>query len=182
MSDAELKNLMVSVITAQKENEKRQQETDRQLKELGKQIGGLGNKFGSFTEGLAFPALEKILTKDFKLTNIHFRNRSIKKDKIMEIDALAYSNTDQNIVIVAEVKSYLDERGIKQTLQILKDFDKFYPQLADKKLYGMIATVDISNEMKNRVLEEGLYLLIVNEESFKLLKPKNFTPKCFSKN
>ena len=37
------------------------QETDRQIRELGKQIGGLGNKFGSFTEGLALPSMQKIL-------------------------------------------------------------------------------------------------------------------------
>jgi len=42
-----------------------QKETDRQLKELGKQIGGLGAKFGSFTEGLALPSMEKILRQRF---------------------------------------------------------------------------------------------------------------------
>ena len=40
-------------------------DTDNQLKESGKQIGGLGDKFGSFTEGMAFPSLEKMLRERF---------------------------------------------------------------------------------------------------------------------
>ena len=54
------------------ETDQRMQETDRQIKEtsrsvkeLGKQIGGLGAKFGSFTEGLALPSMDKILRQQF---------------------------------------------------------------------------------------------------------------------
>jgi hypothetical protein len=48
------------------EAERRFQETDREIwktsrmiRELKQQISGLGNKFGSFTEGLALPSIEK---------------------------------------------------------------------------------------------------------------------------
>ena len=53
--------LLAELTTAQKETDRQLKATDRQLKELGKQIGGLGAKFGSFTEGLALPSMEKIL-------------------------------------------------------------------------------------------------------------------------
>ena len=56
-----------------------QKETDRQLKELGKQIGGLGSKFGSFTEGLALPSMEKILRQRFGMEIISPSVRASKE-------------------------------------------------------------------------------------------------------
>lgn len=60
MTDNELKQLVTSIAIAQKE-------TDQQIAKLGKQIGGLGRKFGSFTEGLALPSMQKILQNKFQI-------------------------------------------------------------------------------------------------------------------
>ncbi|MDJ0605340.1 DUF3782 domain-containing protein, partial [Microcystis sp. M53602_WE12] len=69
---AELATAQAELTAAQKETDKQlkevsqqQKKTDKQLKELGQQIGGLGAKFGSFTEGLALPSMEKILRQRF---------------------------------------------------------------------------------------------------------------------
>lgn len=60
----------------------RSQETDRlfrenarELRALKKQIRGLGDKFGYFTEGLALPSLERMLTERFGMTNVSPRHR-----------------------------------------------------------------------------------------------------------
>ena len=60
MSDQELKELVVSLV-------KGQQEAWKQIKETSKQLGGLGNKFGRFTEGMAFPSMEKVLRERFQM-------------------------------------------------------------------------------------------------------------------
>lgn len=125
MTDQELRDLVASLAVSQKETDlqiketgnqlketdRQLKETDRQLrkqmKELGIQIGGLGNKFGSFTEGMAFPSMEKILRKRFGMEMISLRAKKIKGDKILEIDVLAYANSEKNEVYVVEVKSHL---------------------------------------------------------------------------
>ncbi len=89
MNDHELKALVASLATAQKE-------TDRQLKELGKQIGGLGEKFGSFTEGLALPSMSKILSERFGMEVISPSVRVSKQGEHMEIDVLAFANAGIN--------------------------------------------------------------------------------------
>ena len=59
-------------------------ETDRQIRELGKQIGGLGKKFGSFTEGLALPSLEKQLRDRFGMEVISPSVRASKQGQHLE--------------------------------------------------------------------------------------------------
>jgi hypothetical protein len=179
-TDRELKELSL----AQKETDKQLKETDRrlskQLKELGIQLGGIGNKFGSFTEGMAFPAMERILREHFGLETISTNVKSQKGNGELELDVLGYSNGTSNTVVIVEVKSHLTEKGIAQVLNTLAEFPKFFPELAHKKLYGMIATVAASKEVKQKTFEAGLYLGTIHDEQFKLAKPARFNPKCFN--
>jgi len=195
MTDQELRDLVASLAVAQKETNDQmralQKETDRQLretdrqltkqiKELGKQIGGLGNKFGSFTEGMAFPSMEKTLRKRFGMEVVSPRVKNIKGDKILEIDVLAYANSEKNEVYVVEVKSHLHHRELDQVLKTMEEFPKFFPEHKDKKLYGIVAAIDVSEEMKQQVLEKGLYLALIHDDLFTLKIPKNFQPHCFN--
>jgi hypothetical protein len=155
-------------------------ETDKKIKEVSKQIGGLGNKFGSFTEGLALPSMEKILSKHFKMDYIFPRAKSKFLEEELEIDVLAYSNGKTNEVYVVEVKSHLTMRELEQTLKILKRFPHAFPEHANKTLYGMIVAVDASSEMKQRVLKEGLYFATIHDDHFQLKTPSHFVPKKFN--
>jgi len=190
MTDDELKELVASLAIAQRETDRQLKEskldvdrqfkkTDRQLKELGAQIGGIGNKFGSFTEGLAFPAMEKILKQEFGLERISSRVKSSQDDRTLEIDVLGYSNGENNKVVVVEIKSHLRLRDIEQVLKILEEFRNFFPEYADKQLYGMIAVVDASKETLQKVLDAGLYLGRIHDNQFNLMKSRDFVPRCF---
>ncbi len=155
-------------------------DVDRQLKTLRTEIGGIGNKFGSFTEGMALPAIEKILHDEFGLDRFYPNAKSLKGDRTLEIDVLGYSNGTMNKVVIVEVKSHLRLRDIEQVLQILQAFPEFFPEHADKKLYGMIAAVAMNKEARQQVLEAGLYLGRIHDEQFKLTIPHHFEPRCFS--
>ena len=84
------------------ESKERQRQTDRQLRELGQQIGGLGNKFGSFTEGLALPSMEKILRRRFGVDTVASNVRVSRGDRHLELDVLAYANGEVNAAYVVE--------------------------------------------------------------------------------
>ena len=197
MTDEELKQLVASLAIDQKEmakeSDKRNKETDRlfketgkqfketekQLKELGKQIGGLGKKFGSFTEGLALPSMTKILRERFKMEVISPSVRVSKNGIDAEIDVLAYANSAINEAYVVEVKSHLREEGISQLNDIMANFRLLFPEHKDKKLYGIIAAVDISEAIKKRVLDAGFYVARIQDETFSLDTPDEFQAKCF---
>ncbi len=163
----------------QKETERRQQETDRQLKELGRQIGRLGAKFGSFTEGLALPSMETILRQRFGMEVISPSVRVSKDGKHLEIDVLAYTNGELNTAYIVEVKSHAREESITQLKSILQRFRSFFPEHKDKKLYGILASVDLSNELREKILQEGFYVARIHDQVFELDIPDNFQPRPY---
>ena len=186
MTDEELKTLVASLAIAQqetaqqiKETDKQQKETDKQLKELGKQIGGLGEKYGSFTEGLALPSMTKLLIERFGMEVISPSVRVKKQGENMEIDVLSYANSDINEAYVVEVKSHAREEAIAQLRNILERFRRFFPEHKDKAIYGILAAVDLSDELRGRILQAGFYVARIHDEVFELDVPANFKPKAY---
>ncbi|WP_149979275.1 DUF3782 domain-containing protein, partial [Microcystis aeruginosa] len=165
--------LLKEVSQQQKENAQQQKETDKQLKELGKQIGGLGAKFGSFTEGLALPSMETILGQQFGMEVISPSVRVSKEGQHLEIDVLAYSNGELNTAYIVEVKSHVRQEDITQLKSILQRFRRFFPEHKDKKLYGILAAVDLSPELREKILQEGFYVARIHDQVFELDIPDN---------
>jgi len=175
--------LLAELTATQKETDRQLKElgkqTDRQLKELGKQIGGLGAKFGSFTEGLALPSMETILRQRFGMEVISPSVRVSKEGKHIEIDVLAYTNGNLNTAYIVEVKSHVREDSITQLKSILQRFRTFFPEHKDKQLYGILAAVDMSPELRQKTLQEGFYVARIHDQVFELDTPKNFQPQNY---
>lgn len=157
-------------------------ETTRAVRQLSKQMGELGNKFGSFAEGMALPSMQKLLYEQFEMNVVLPRAQARRNGQTLEIDVLAYDNGERNEAYIVEVKSHLKEEGIQQILKTIADFPKFFPTLAGRTVYGIVAAVDIPENMKNAVLKQGLYLARISGETFKLQVPRNFQPKAFHPN
>ena len=195
MTDEELKELVASLAVAQRETDRQLKETDRQLKEtdrqlketdrqlrkqlkeLGKQIGGLGEKFGGFTEGMALPSMTKILTEDFGMEVVTPRVKVRKAGRSLELDVLAYANSECNAAYIVEIKSHLRPDGIEQLQNILEQFRTFFPEHADKALYGIMAVVDAPEDLRQEALSAGIFMAGINDEQFKLevILPKKFS-------
>ncbi|WOB67856.1 DUF3782 domain-containing protein [Microcystis aeruginosa] len=178
-AQAELTAAQKETDRQQKETERRQQETDRQLRELGKQIGGLGAKFGSFTEGLALPSMETILRQRFGMEVVSPSVRVSRDGKHLEIDVLAYTNGELNTAYIVEVKSHAREESITQLKSILQRFRRFFPEHKDKKLYGILAAVHVSPELREKILQEGFYVARIHDQVFELDIPDNFQPRPY---
>lgn len=100
------------------EADRRAAEVDKERKELRQQIGGLHNKFGTFAEGLLLPTVKRILRDELGMEQVSERterNRKVDGKKVfMELDAFGYSNGEQNVACIVEIKSHLREDGIEQ--------------------------------------------------------------------
>jgi hypothetical protein len=159
------------------DTDRRIKATDRQIKELGKQIGGLGEKFGGFTEGLALPSMERLLRRRFGMEVVSPRVRVTKAGRHLEIDVLSYANGALNQAYLVEVKSHLREEAIEQLKVLLRQFRDFFPEHRDKRLYGILAAVDLSPEA--RALREGLYVARIQDQVFALDVPEDFQPQAY---
>ena len=183
---AELATAQAELTASQKETDlllkevsQQQRENAQQLKELGRQIGGLGAKFGSFTEGLALPSMETILRQRLGMEVISPSVRVSKDGKHLEIDVLAYTNGELNTAYIVEVKSHGREESITQLISILQRFRSFFPEHKDKKLYGILAAVDLSPELREKILQEGFYVARIHDQVFELDIPDNFQPQTY---
>ncbi len=178
-TDRQLKETSQQIKATDQELKESTQQLNRQLKELGKQIGGLGAKFGSFTEGLALPSMETILRQRFGMEIISPSVRATKEGQHLEIDVLAYANGSINTAYIVEVKSHPREDSITQLKNILQRFRLFFPEHKDKQLYGILAAVDLSPILREKILQEGLYVARIHDQVFELDSPENFCPQTF---
>ena len=202
MSDQELKDLVASLAVAQKETARQmeesnkrveaiQQETarqmeisrkevDKQIKQTQKQLGELGNKWGTFTEGMAIASIKKILFEKFNIPVITHNVQKRMNGESIEMDAFGYENSTINTTVIVEIKSHLREEAVEQIERIMEDFPKFFPDHADKKLYGILACVHAPDSIKNFLRKKGIYLAVLHDDIFELYDFKNFTPKDFN--
>jgi hypothetical protein len=190
MTDQELKEMLAGLIAAQKETDRifkeaaersdqERRKTEREIRQVNKQLGELGNKFGSFTEGMAFPSMEKILRNHFKMDVVALRAKARQNGHSIEIDVMAYDNGSRNEIYIVEVKSHLTRESIDQMLKTIERFPEFFGAHRDRTIYGVIAAVDIPDNLRAEVLNKGLYLARIHDGTFELLTPRGFKPEGF---
>ena len=92
---------------------------------------------------------------------------------------MAYANVNVNTAYIVEVKSHAREESITQLKSILQRFRLFFPEHKDKQLYGILASVDLSNELRTKILQEGLYVARIHDQVFELDIPDNFQPRTY---
>lgn len=176
----EIRNILKEVSLKLIEVTESQKETDRITKQNARMIGDLGNKFGSFTEGMAFPSMEKVLRERFGMTTVATRYKTRKGGDTIEIDVLGLANGDINTVMIVEVKSHLKRRDIDQMLDILSRFTDYFPEQKGKKRYGILAFVDASDNMIEEAEKAGLYVARIHDDLFEVLPLNGFSPRDFS--
>lgn len=153
-------------------------EVDRQIKELSRQIGGLGNKFGTFTEGLVWSSLQRILREHLGLHTLIIipSRRRLPDGRELEVDMLGWNNGTDNRVAVVEIKSHLTRRDLDQFDRILRRLGDFFPEHKGKNAVGVIAAIDIRPPMDREVNRRGFHLAKASDENFELADAPRLPP------
>ncbi len=159
-----------------------QRENDKEISRVAKIVGDIGNKFGSFTEGMAFPSMDKVLRKQFGMKTVTTNYKTEAGSDTLEIDVLGLANGEVNAAVIVEVKSHLKKRDIEQTLKTIERFRRLHPEHASKKLYGIIACVSGAKEQREEAQKAGLFVASIHDEVFELKTPAYFVPRNFSLN
>lgn len=185
--------LLAELTTAQKETNRRfqeadrrfqeterllreqSQETDRRIREVNKQIGDLGGKWGRFVKNMVAPACETIFVK--RGIPVHQVSQRVKKrlnGQTLEIDVLV---TNENHVLVVEVKSSLGVDDVKELQSDLNKFRQFFPEYVQKQLYGAVAGIEIEEGADRYAYRQGLFVLAQTGETVSILNSPDFQPK-----
>lgn len=151
------------------------QETDRQIREVNKKIGDLGGKWGRFVENMVAPACETIFLK--RGIPVHQVSQRIKRrldNKTLEIDVMV---TNENHVLIVEVKSSLGVNDINELIEDLTEFRTFFPEYSQKQLYGAVAGIEIEEGADKYAYRQGLFVLAQAGETVSILNNSTFQPK-----
>jgi uncharacterized membrane protein YkoI len=171
--------LLAELTAAQKETERllkeQNQETDRRIREVSKQIGNLGGKWGRFVENMVAPACETIfLNRGIPVHQVSQRIKKRLNGKTLEIDVMV---TNEHHVLVVEVKSSLGVDNIKELIDDLTQFRQFFPEYAQKQLYGAVAGIEIEEGADKYAYRQGLFVLAQTGETVAILNDLDFQPK-----
>ncbi|NEQ97114.1 MAG: hypothetical protein F6K30_10375 [Cyanothece sp. SIO2G6] len=78
------------------------------------------------------------------------------------------------------MKSHPREEAIAQIKRLLQRFPQFFPEHQDKELYGILAAVRLPEELRQRLLAKGLYVVKIDDEVFTLDVPEGFEGRSWS--
>ena len=151
--------------------------TDRQITRLSQEIGNLGGKWGRFVENMVAPACETLfLNRDIPVHQVSQRVRKRLDGKTLEIDVLV---TNENHVLVVEVKSSLSVDDVKELIKNLREFRQFFPEYNHKQLYGAVAGIEIEEGADKYAYRQGLFVLAQKGENVVILNDTEFQPKTW---
>ncbi|MCA2954932.1 DUF3782 domain-containing protein [Microcystis sp. M010S1] len=151
--------------------------TDRQITRLSKEIGNLGGKWGRFVENMVAPACETLfLNREIPVHQVSQRVRKRLDGKTLEIDVLV---TNENHVLVVEVKSSLSVDDVKELIKNLTEFRQFFPEYNHKQLYGAVAGIEIEEGADKYAYRQGLFVLAQRGENVAILNDTEFQPKTW---
>ena len=150
---------------------------NKEISQVNKQIGDLGGKWGRFVENMVAPACETLfLKKGIPVHQVAQRLKRHLAEKTLEIDVLV---TNEAHVLVVEVKSTLGVTDVREFVEDLSQFRLFFPEYAQKNLYGAIAGIEIEKGVAKFAYRQGLFVLAQSGETVVILNDDTFQPKCW---
>ncbi|MEO0179673.1 MAG: hypothetical protein ABIL61_08100 [candidate division WOR-3 bacterium] len=165
-----------------KEAMERLTKLEETTRNLSKSISDLNDIWSDYTEKIILDGFENA-AKEYGLEIIRpvVKPSSIKtKDgDNYEIDGLAVG---RDFVIIIETKTTVRENSLKQLENNINRFLEFYPEYRNYKLYGAIAGIKISKDIKNLAEKKGFFVIEHKDgKDVRILNSKDFKPKDYSK-
>ncbi len=155
------------------------EETDRLITSFNRELGRLGNKIGDYTESLLRPSLRRVMREQFEMTSIISPLSMERHGETLQIDLVAYGESATDAVYVVEMKSTLRPDAFDQLFEHMRKLPRFCPEHRGKKLFGVLAALDIPENLRTRALKEGVYLGTIKADVFEIVPPDDFVPRAF---
>ncbi len=158
------------------------EETRKELRDWKKKWGELANKMGTMAEDLVAPSIPRILRTtvgcpDDRVESVAVRVRRHPPDrKAQEFDVVAVCG---EYVLINETKSRLRPGDIPAFVEVMQRARLYFPEYADKKFIGAIASLYVEEGLVRYGEREGLIVLGFGEDVMDVLNSPGFQPTAF---
>ena len=153
-------------------------------KEMNRKWGELANKMGTMAEDLVAPSVPRILRltvgcPDDRVESLAVRVRRFHptdRRRQREFDVVAACG---EYVLINETKSRLDAQSVEDFAQRMPQGRDFFPEYADKKFIGAIASLYVDESVVRCGEKQGLIVLGFGEDVMEILNSPGFAPRMF---
>lgn len=150
---------------------------------MNRKWGELANRLGTMAEDLVAPSVPRVLREVLGLADrpidsaVRVRrhlpsNRSVER----EFDVVA---TCDEYLLVNETKSQLAAEDLKRFVKVLATVRDYFPEHADKRVVGAIASLYVHPAVVRRGEALGLIVLGFGEDVMEVLNSPGFVPRLF---
>ncbi len=167
-----------------RESREQQKKTDEQIAQVSKQmaktdekIDKLTDKWGRFIEAFLAPGIPRAFQeRGIPIIGTSERQKRIVGGSQMEIDILGV-NTD--CVLAVEVKSTLRPEYVRDFLERLPTFKRFFPEYKDRLVYGAVAGIEIVQAADVFAYKQGLWVITQAGDTVVIKNDEQFQPKTW---
>jgi len=173
-----------------RETDRKFQETDRKIQEnaaqlkqterlLRQQVGDLTRRLGEFVEEMVKPAAVRLFRErgiDVHRIVRHLEATDEQLKLSMEIDLFV---TNQEACVLIEVKSNLSIDDVNEHLERMEKFKLLFPEYANKKTFGAVAGMVISENVAKYAYRKGFFVIGQADDSVRILNDQKFQPTAW---
>ncbi|MBL7063278.1 MAG: hypothetical protein ISS49_03585 [Anaerolineae bacterium] len=168
----------------QRQIEQTSREMRKSRQELNKKWGELANKMGTMAEDLVAPSVPRILRETVGFPDGHVDSMAVRvrrlhpadRGRSQEFDVVAACGEH---VLINETKSSLDSKDVRNFAQLMREARDFFPEYADKKFIGAIASLYVDESVVRYGEKQGLIVLGFGEDVMEVLNSPGFKPQTF---
>jgi chromosome segregation ATPase len=144
--------------------------------EMNRRWGDLADRLGTLVEDIVAPAVPDVIERHFEreVDFIAVRLRRKREELRGEYDVVA---TAGDMLFVVEVKSRF---GLEQVQQFQEKLDRFrglFPEYAEKRIMGIIASLRLEDEVVQEATHRGFYAMAMKGEYMDLLNAEELMGK-----
>jgi hypothetical protein len=159
------------------ETSKTVKETSKTVKETSKAVNRLTGKWSLFVEGLIAPAAERLFKeREIEVDKVYQRVKTHRNGDTMEIDILAVNG---QYAVVIEAKSSLSIDDVKEHVDRLEQFKRYFPEYKERKVIGAVGGIVIEEGADRYAYKKGMFVIAERGETVKIANDKEFKPKIW---
>ena len=169
-----------------RETAEERKKTEKQFKETDRRIDKLSALFNSqwskLVESLVEGKLVELLqSRGIDVNETYTRVQRSYTDEEgepqrREIDIIAANGEE---VVAVEVKTTLKPSDVKEFMETLEIFKRYFSIYANKTVYGAVAYLRSDAKAPLFAERQGLFVIKATGDSASLINKKNFKPKAF---
>ncbi len=167
--------------TTEQQIQDHREASEQGLREMRQSIAEVYQKMGTLAEDLVAPSVPRILesvvdcSAEPEMLGVRMRKR-LPDGRSQEYDVVAICD---DFLLINETKSRLRPEDVPAFVERLEQVREFFPEYADKRVIGALATFYVDQSLVVHGERQGLIMLGVIGGLLEVLNRAGFEPKMF---